>query len=347
MDYLNSVSVTNKLLLCIVVPLVLYLLQVLSFIFIPLFGALLVALLFLPLLRFFYKKNVPRWLSFILVSSFIFFLGFIAFVFLRLSIKEIVTTDEDFWLQMHANINRALTPIIEVLAIDLMPDEDNLSAILSSQAMVDSFPKYITPLIGFANSILSKLLMVIFFLLLLLGGSINVQKLLEKTIFKTRIPSMRAFVTLEKSIFKFIFVKTVISIATGISVGLACVFFDIKFPVFWGLIAFSFNYIQMVGSIFITLALTVFAVAQLDVTPTLLAFSLTLTGIQILFGSVLEPIFMGKTFSINTITILIMLMLWGFLWGIPGLILAVPITVVVKTILEQFPRTETLAKLMS
>ena len=66
-----------------------------------------------------------------------------------------------------------------------------------------------------------------------------------------------------------------------------------------------------------------------------------------LFGGILEPIMMGKTFSINTVTVLIMLMLWGYIWGVPGLIMSVPITVLVKIILEQNSRTEGIAKLMS
>ena len=56
---------------------------------------------------------------------------------------------------------------------------------------------------------------------------------------------------------------------------------------------------------------------------------------------------MGKSFSINVITVLIMLMLWGYIWGIPGLIMAIPITVFLKIILEQFPSTKVIASLLS
>ena len=347
MEELNHISTTNKLLFFIVIPLVLYLLKVLSFIFISLVAAVLVALMFLLMLRFCYKNNVPRWLSFISVSIIIFLLVFISFVVLRISIKEVVTVDSTFWVQILDNVNRILTPFIKILAIDLLPDEDNISAILHSDAVMDIIPQHLGKIIQIANSMITMLLMAVFFLLLLLAGTINVQKVMENTIFKRRIPSMRAFVTLEKSIVKFIVVKFLISLATGISFGLTCVFFDISFPVFWGLLAFSFNFIQMVGSIVITIVLSLFAMAQLDPGTSMLVFSLILIALQLLFGSVLEPIFMGRTFSINTITILIMLMLWGYLWGVPGLILSVPITVVVKTTLEQFKRTQHLAKIMS
>ncbi|MEQ8573717.1 MAG: AI-2E family transporter, partial [Fulvivirga sp.] len=64
-------------------------------------------------------------------------------------------------------------------------------------------------------------------------------------------------------------------------------------------------------------------------------------------GAILEPIFMGKSFSINVITILIMLMLWGYIWGIPGLIMSIPITVLLKLLAEQFKNTRIISELLS
>src|SRR5690606_39443275 len=83
--------------------------------------------------------------------------------------------------------------------------------------------------------------------------------------------------------------------------------------------------------------LSIFAFIELDPTSTLFFFIISITGVQVLFGSILEPIFMGKSFSLNVITVLVMLMLWGFIWGVPGLIMAIPITVFIKIILDQFP----------
>jgi len=74
---------------------------------------------------------------------------------------------------------------------------------------------------------------------------------------------------------------------------------------------------------------------------------ISITGVQVLFGSILEPIFMGKSFSINIITVLVMLMLWGYIWGVPGLIMAIPLPFLSRLILEQFPQTKTIASLIS
>ena len=134
---------------------------------------------------------------------------------------------------------------------------------------------------------------------------------------------------------------------TGIGTGLACVFFDVSFPIFWGLFVFVINFVQLVGSFISVILLSVFAFVELDPTSTLLFFIISITGVQVLFGAILEPILMGKSFSINIITVLVMLMFWGFIWGVPGLIMAIPITVFVKIILEQFSSTKKLANLIS
>ena len=80
---------------------------------------------------------------------------------------------------------------------------------------------------------------------------------------------------------------------------------------------------------------------------TLFFFILAITAVQVLFGGILEPVFMGKSFSINVITILVMLMLWGYIWGVPGLIMAIPLTVFIKIILEQFPNTKIIANIIT
>jgi predicted PurR-regulated permease PerM len=152
---------------------------------------------------------------------------------------------------------------------------------------------------------------------------------------------------IESDLIKFIIVKFFISLFTGIGISLGCYIFGIDFPVLWGLIAFLFNFVQMVGSVVSVVITSLFALVELDATGTWFLFVLFLTGVQVLFGSIIEPIFMGKSFSINVVTILIMLMFWGFLWGVPGLIMAVPITVFLKIILEQYTNTRVIASLMA
>ena len=201
--------------------------------------------------------------------------------------------------------------------------------------------------ISFLRKFLTTLLMTTFFVVLWLAESINVQTMLNNTILKQKYTSVKAFIKIEKDLIKFIKVKVLVSALTGIFTGLMCLFFDVSFPIFWGLFAFVINFVQMVGSFASVILLSIFAFVELDTSNTLLFFMLSITLVQVVFGAVLEPIFMGKSFSINIIAVLVMLMFWGFLWGIPGLIMAIPITVFIKIIMEQFSGTKMIASLLS
>ena len=189
--------------------------------------------------------------------------------------------------------------------------------------------------------------MTMFFVVLWLAESINVHKLLNNTLLRRKHTSIKAFMKIEKDLIKFIKVKFLVSALTGVFTGLMCVVFDVSFPIFWGLFAFAINFVQMVGSFISVIFLSIFAFVELEPTTTLLFFMITITMVQVTFGAILEPVFMGKSFSINIIAVLVMLMFWGFLWGIPGLIMAIPITVFIKIILDQFPGTKVIASLLS
>lgn len=187
----------------------------------------------------------------------------------------------------------------------------------------------------------------LFFAVLLLAGSVDFHKLLRNTLVKQRIDSIKTWMRIEKDLLKFIKVKFFISLGTGIATSLACWAFGVSFPVFWGLFAFIINFVQFIGSIITVVMVSLFAFVEIEQTSILLFFMLTATGVQALFGGVLEPVFMGKSFSINIITVLLMLMLWGYIWGIPGLIMAIPITVFFKIVLDKFPSTRRISEYMS
>ena len=325
--------------LVIVVPLIFYLLKILSFIFIPLVFSMFIALLFLPIMRWLGKKNIPKPISILIVVLIIAAGMKIGVELIQISSREILNSDTEFFSKAEEKFDNLFLLAQETFGFKLDDKESVLKQFIAKDNIGDS--------INFIQRTLTMLLMTTFFVVLWLAESINIQKVLNSTIFKQRHTSLKTFFKIEKDLIKFIKVKFFISLATGIGTGLACVFFDVSFPIFWGLFAFIINFVQMVGSIITVILLSIFAFIELDPTSTLFFFILSITGVQVLFGSILEPIFMGKSFSLNVITVLVMLMLWGFIWGVPGLIMAIPITVFIKIILDQFPETKVLSDILS
>jgi AI-2 transport protein TqsA len=330
---------TNILLLIIVVPLVFYLLKILSFIFIPLVFSMFIALLFLPLMRWLGKLKVPRFISIIIVVLLIFGGLKIGVELIQLSSKQIMASDSDFFAKAELKLSDAKFYLEDNFGITFQENKDILAQFFQKDSIGST--------VDFLRKFLTTILMTAFFVVLWLAESINVHKLLNNTILKKKHASIKAFMKIERDLNTFIKVKVLVSLLTGIGTGLACVFFDVSFPIFWGLFAFVINFVQMVGSFVTVILLSIFAFVELETTSTLFFFILAITGVQVLFGAILEPIFMGKSFSINVIAVLVMLMFWGFLWGIPGLIMAIPITVFLKILLEQFPSTKIIASLLS
>ncbi|RIA10054.1 putative PurR-regulated permease PerM [Flavobacteriaceae bacterium MAR_2010_72] len=336
---LDQRRTTNILLLILVIPLVFYLLKILSFIFIPLIFSMFIALLFLPLMRWLGKRNVPRAFSIVIVILLIALGLFLGIELIQLASRQIVNSDTVFFDEAQVKLNALKLYLQDNFGMEIKKDSKLLSELVGKEN--------IGSVLDFLRKFLTTILMTAFFVVLWLAESINVQKVLNTTILKQKHASIKTFMKIEKDLITFIKVKFFVSLLTGIGTGLACLFFDVSFPIFWGLFAFVINFVQMVGSFIAVILLSIFAFVEMETTSTLLVFMLSITGVQVLFGAILEPIFMGKSFSINIITVLVMLMFWGFLWGIPGLIMAIPITVFLKIILEQFPSTRNIARLLS
>ena len=330
---------TNILLLIIVIPIVFYLLKVLSFIFIPLVFSLFNALLFLPLMRWFDRRKFPKFLSLFVIVLIIISGFFIAVELVQLSSKQILKSDTAFFDKAEVKINEATFYLEEKFGVQMQKDQNLITQLVKKENIGTT--------VGFLRKTLTMLLMVAFFVVLWLAESINVYDVMNRIIVKGKYASMRAFIKIERDLITFIKVKFLVSFLTGLGTGLACYFFDVSFALFWGLFAFVINFVQMVGSIVCVILLSIFAFIELETSSFLLFFIVVITGVQVLFGAILEPIFMGKSFSINIIAILVMLMFWGFLWGIPGLIMAIPITVFLKIIFEQFPDTKKISDIIS
>lgn len=340
---MKDLKTTNLLLLIIVVPLVFYLLKLLSFIFIPLILSMFIALLFLPLMRWFNKRNIPKTISISFVILIFFAVFKVGGMLIQLSTKEILSADNAFLATAESKFINLVTIIEDFFGIEHVQGEN----ILLHYIKQFNLSKNLGSTLNFIGDSLSMTLMTAFFVVLWLAESINFQKVLNTTVLKQKHSSVKAFRKIEKDLITFMKVKFLVSLGTGIGISLACIFFNVSFPIFWGLFAFAINFVQMIGSFVSVILLALFAFVELDPTGTLVFFILSIIGVQALFGGVLEPILMGKSFSINVITILIMLMLWGYIWGVPGMIMAIPITVFIKILLEQFPDTKVIAELLS
>jgi AI-2 transport protein TqsA len=129
-------------------------------------------------------------------------------------------------------------------------------------------------------------------------------------------------------------IKTVISLATGLLLGVWCWVMGLDFPVLLGLIAFVLNYVPTVGSI---LAGTPAVLLSLILVGTL-GHALVVTAgyvvVNTVFGNIIEPNLMGRRLGLSPLVVMLSLLFWGWTWGPVGALLSVPLTMVLKIWLE-------------
>jgi len=147
---------------------------------------------------------------------------------------------------------------------------------------------------------------------------------------------------------RFITTKLLISAITGILVGTILMLFGIDMALAFGLFAFLLNFIPSVGSVIATLLPLPVVLVSPDITPLVGTLAILIPGaIQFLIGNVLEPKIIGDALELHPVVILMALIFWGMIWGVVGMLLAAPLTAIMKIILGRIEYTAPIANLLS
>jgi predicted PurR-regulated permease PerM len=148
------------------------------------------------------------------------------------------------------------------------------------------------------------------------------------------------------SVNNYLAIKTLVSIATGITVSLMLWAFGLEFFLLWGVLAFLLNYIPNIGSIIAAVPPMSLAVLQLGV-PEAGLIGLGYFVINIVMGNIVEPRYLGKGLGLSTLVIFLSLIFWGWLLGSVGMLLSVPLTMIIKIGLENSEEGRWFAILLS
>ena len=153
---------------------------------------------------------------------------------------------------------------------------------------------------------------------------------------------------IESQIKRYLSIKLVLSLATGFLTALILGALQIELAMVFGVMAFFLNFVPNVGSIVaIFLPLPIILISP-DLDMSILALAILLPGsVQMFIGNVIEPKMLGDSLDLHPITVLLSLIFWGMLWGIPGMLLAAPITAVLKILSENLEITAPVARLLS
>lgn len=146
----------------------------------------------------------------------------------------------------------------------------------------------------------------------------------------------------------YIGIKSVMSMLIAVTSWMIMKSVGLDFAEFWAILIFFLNFIPNIGSVIATLFPCLLALIQYQESwwPFII-ISGGITLAQFIVGSLIEPRFMGKSLNLSPLVILLALAVWGQLWGILGLFLSVPITVMVMIVFSHFDKTKPIAILLS
>jgi AI-2 transport protein TqsA len=210
-----------------------------------------------------------------------------------------------------------------------------------------SIPALIAALVGSIGGFASEALLVLLILAFMLAGRNQlIEKIPHAFPEETAGKIVAVMEDVNAQIQQYIVAKSLLSFLTATISMLILYLFGIEFVLIWGVLTFVLNFIPNVGSVIATLLPLSLAMIQLDSFVSVLWLGVSLMSVQFLIGNVLDPKFVGDRIGISPVTILFALVAWSWMWGLVGMFLAVPLTVLIKIILENIEPLRFVAVLM-
>ncbi|MBN1501644.1 MAG: AI-2E family transporter [Spirochaetes bacterium] len=341
----KNVGNIKNILMAVFIVMIFYLLKTLSALLMPFVLALLFAILFQPLILKLEAVKLPRRLILPVITIISLLIIIIIFNIFTQSITEIMSEQEYLAGRLYHKLEQFLVVVNNSIEYEI--NVTSLVSEIKSLLNLSILSKTAGGLALSLSSFTGSFIMFAIYYIIFLSGMSNYKNFLHYVGDGEKGEHMvEGFEIIQKSIFSYLTIKTLISLITGFLAGAACWIFDIRFAVIFGILTFMLNFIPSIGSIIATFPPVLMALIQSDtvLTPVLLFVILIL--IQQLMGTVIEPRIIGDRLRLNTFTVIFGLIFWGYIWGIPGMFLSVPFMVIVKLILEKMESTIIIARIM-
>ncbi|MEQ9221866.1 MAG: AI-2E family transporter [Cyclobacteriaceae bacterium] len=286
----------------------------------------------------FVRDKFPSWAKTLITSLFILItLGAISRV-ITMSIQTLARSYDKY----EKNVDGLIDEINTILNIDLMEFLATHVGNFNFGGLLSSIFTSLADILG------NTFIILIYFLFVFLEETHFETKLKKVLAVKEQYEKVSDILDrIEFSVAKYLGLKTLVSLITGVLSYFVLLLIGIDSPAFWAFLIFLLNFIPTIGSLIATLFPAIFCLLQFgEFGPGVLV--LVLVGaIQVLVGNVLEPKLMGNSMNVSALVTILALSFWGALWGVTGMILSIPITVIMIIVFSQFPATVPIAIMLS
>lgn len=318
-------------------------LRLTSSVALPFTIAVLLAFVMFPLIKKLDTIRAPRALS-IILAVIIIVAGLYVFGMILFSSGVMVVNQfpqyEDRLIEIYTYIARLF---------DLPFDEDltffeNLWAQLGIRTFARDFAISLSNML--LQFIIGAVIVILFVVFLLLEASFFKEKL--ETAFANRSQRIdKMGHDLMSQVTRYLTAKFFISLANGVIFAVSFYFIGLEFAVVWGVLQFLLNFIPNLGSITAGVVISTFALIQFwpDPVPIIIVVAIIL-AVNLILCNIFDPKIVGEHVGISPLVILASLAIWGWIWGFAGMVLAVPMTVIIKIVCENIPIMEPVSILL-
>ncbi|HRI47131.1 MAG TPA: AI-2E family transporter [Ignavibacteriaceae bacterium] len=342
-----NLKLTNIFLGIITAFIIMFVLIEIKSILMPITFAIILTFLFHPVVDYALKYKIPKSISILVILMLVMILSYLFISIITASISSI-TLKSSFYLE---RLTLLIQSIIEPLDITM----DELLAMLQLSREQNIANEIIEKLFSTGivqqtfvsvSAFLGDVLIVTIFWLFMIFGKSNFDLKLHKAFGTGGSGLFETVNKVNSRIQQYIFIKTIISLVTGFIASIILAVFGVDFALLFGFLTFALNYIPNVGSMVATIFPVIIILLQFGFGfYSVLVISL-LSINQFIIGNFIEPHYLGKHLNLSPVFVLISLIFWGWIWGITGMFLAVPIAAILKIVFGSVDSLKPFAMLM-
>lgn len=309
-------------------------LHVASSMFIPLVIAWFILQVLRPVVKIGTRLKLNAWLNITLVFSVLAIIGIIGFKFIASQVVEF----SNVYSLYSEKLSEWFEHAVEFIGI---PPETVTNYVM------DTLKGNVRNISSLIITLSSKFVLTFVFLMFMMLEASSLDDKINKAFGRNSERVRKILSSISEQVSQYLSTLTLISFATGICAWLVLTLLEVKLAAGWGVLTFLLNFIPTVGSIIATIPPVVMAIIQFS--PGLfkpLLVLLLLTAIQQIIGNFITPKVMGDKLGVSPVVILLSLLLWSMIWGIPGALLSTPIISIIKIVCENIPALKIIAVLI-
>ena len=304
---------------------------------VPFLLSVFIAIISAPSLFWLERKGLPRWLAMLAVIGVIIAAGVGVTVLVGTSIGEFSRDLPEY----RARINAEVLPLLEWLRAKGM---DVPSGGYMSHFEPGAAVQLVADLLEGFGRVLGNAFLIFLTVVFILFETASFPRKFS-AVSDDPEHALDRFAAFRENVKRYLVIKTVASLGTGVAIGLWLAVLGVDYPMLWGLLAFLLNYVPNIGSIIAAVPAVLFAAVQLGPGAALWSAAGYLV-VNVVVGSIIEPRFMGRGLGLSALVVFLSLVFWGWVLGPVGMFLSVPLTMMIKIALDSRPDTHWIAVLL-